>query len=81
MVEPGFSVNHRYFASERIAENKFKGDIPKKEEIIKLLVTQEAYRNRRCYGKEKDANVVSSAIKNLFKIKELIDSVLGESHE
>ena len=38
----------------------------------------EDYRNKLCYGKEKEANIVNSAIKNLFKIKELIESILGE---
>ena len=78
IVEPGFNVNHRYFASERIAEKKFDFDIPKKEEIIRFLVEQEAYRNKLCYGKEKEANIVNSTIKNLFKIKDLIELVLGE---
>ena len=78
IVEPSFHINHRYFASERIAEKKFDFDIPKKEEIINLLVNQEEYRNKLCYGKEKQANIVDSAIKNLFKIKEIIEGELDE---
>jgi hypothetical protein len=81
LVEAGFNVNHRYFASERIAEKRFNLDIPQKKELLKLLVNQEDYRNKLCYGKEKEANIVNSAIKNLFKIKETIDSILGEKNE
>ena len=68
IVESGFNVNHRYFASQRIAERRFDFHIPKKIELIKLLVDQENYRNKLCYGKDKKANIVSSAVENLFKI-------------
>lgn len=81
IVEPSFNVNHRYFASEKIAENKLDFEVPKKKELIKLMVNQEDYRNKLCYGKEKQANIVDSAIKNLFEIKNIIDSELGEDNE
>lgn len=81
IVEPGFNVNHRYFASEKIAKNKFNFDIPEKKKIINLLIDQESYRNKLCYGKEKEANIVNSAIKNLFKTKDLIESILGEKYD
>jgi len=77
-VEPSFHINHRYFASEKIAERKFNFDIPKKEKLIPLLVKQEGYRDKLCYGKEKEVKIVNSAIKNLFEIKNLIDSILKE---
>ena len=78
LVEPGFNVNHRYFASDRIAENKFNFDIPEKGRLLKLLVAQESYRNKLCYGREKEADIVNSAVDNLFKLKKVIQSVLGE---
>ena len=81
IVESGFNVNHRYFASQRIAERRFDFHIPKKIELIKLLVDQENYRNKLCYGKDKKANIVSSAVENLFKIKKLIDSILEGENE
>ncbi len=80
LVEPGFNINHRYFASEKIAKNKFNFDIPEREKVIGLLVNQENYREKLCYGKEKEANIINSAIKNLFQIKELIESILGEKY-
>lgn len=81
IVEQGFNVNHRYFASERIAEKRFDFDIPKKDKLLKLLVDQEDYRNKLCYGGDKKAETVNSAVKNLFEIKKIIDSVLEEKNE
>src|SRR3989344_2033241 len=71
LVEPSFSINHRFFSSEKIAEERFDFDIPLKEEIIKLLVQQENYRNKLCYGREKSGEIVNSAIKNLFELKRI----------
>jgi len=73
LVEPSFSVNHRFFASKRIAELKFNFDFPLKERLFELLVAQEMYRNKLCYGRSKDEKIVSDAIKNLFEIKKLIE--------
>ena len=71
LIEPSFSINHRFFASLRIAERKFNFNFPKKEELLKLLVKQEDFRNKICYGKKKDLEIVNNAIKNLFEIKKL----------
>ena len=79
LIEPGFNVNHRFFASQRIAEKIFCFDFPLKEKIINLLVNQEMYRNKLCYGRAKDEGVVNSAIKNLFEIKKLLEE--GEENE
>jgi len=78
LIEPSFNVNHRYFASLRIAENKFNFDFPGKSKIISLLISQENYRNKLCYGKEKSAEIVNSAVKNLFEFKNLIETELEE---
>jgi hypothetical protein len=78
LIEPGFNVNHRYFASLKMAENAFNLDFPSKNKILNRLVSQESYRNKLCYGKEKNAEIVNSAIKNLFELKDLIESELEE---
>ena len=78
LIEPGFNVNHRHFGSLRMAENVFNFNFSNKDKILNLLVSQESYRNRLCYGKEKDASIVNSTIKNLFELKNLIDSELEE---
>ena len=77
LIEPSFNINHRYFASLKIAENIFDFDIPKKQKILNLLINQESYRNKLCYGKEKNAEIINSAIKNLFELKNLIEAELG----
>ncbi len=76
LVEPSFNINHRHFASEKIAAKKFNFDFSNKATLLSLLVAQESYRNKLCYGKEKKADIVNSAIKNLFEIKSVIDSIL-----
>ena len=81
LVEPGFNVNHRFFSSKKIAEDRFNFDILKKEKILDLLVKQEDYRNKLCYGREKEANIVHSAIKNLFELKILIEDELNSEKE
>ena len=81
LVEPGLSINHRFFASEKIAENKFDIVIPNKETLLKLLVKQEEYRNKLCYGKKKDISLVNSAVENLFEIKKTIEKELGGKNE
>ena len=74
LIEPGLNINHRHFSSLKMAENVFNIDFPSKNKIINLLVNQESYRNKLCYGKEKEAYVVNSAVKNLFELKNLIES-------
>ena len=78
LIEPSFNINHRYFASLKIAESKFNFDFPDKDKIINLLINQENYRNKLCYGKEKSAEIVNSAVKNLFELKRLIEAELKE---
>ena len=80
LVEPGFAVNHRYFASEKIAESRFSFPIPKKKELLSLLVGQEQYRNELCYGRAKEAALVNSAVKNLYALKRIIDELVGDLH-
>lgn len=78
IIEPSLNINHRYFASQKIAENKFNFNFPNKDKILSLLISQENYRNKLCYGKEKGTEIVNSAIKNLFELKNLIESELEE---
>ncbi|MBI5072617.1 hypothetical protein HZA99_02250 [Candidatus Woesearchaeota archaeon] len=78
LVQAGFRVNHRYFTSERKAESYFSFPFSKKQEIIKLLIKQEEYRDILCYGKEKEIKKVQEAIDNLTKLKQLIIEELGE---
>ncbi len=78
LVTPGFNVNHRFFASEKSARERFAYDFPKKNELLPLLIAQENYRNILCYGKSKERKTVEDAIKNLQKIKSLVEGETGE---
>jgi len=79
LVTPGFNVNHRFFASEKSAREHFMYDFPRKRELLPLLIEQENYRNILCYGKSKERKTVEDAIKNLQKIKSIVESETGEN--
>jgi len=78
LIDPGFNVNHKFFSSEKRAEEKFSFDFTSKEKIISLLVSQENYRDKLCYGKDKTKGIVNSAISNLFELKQIIKELTGE---
>jgi len=78
LISSGFNVNHTWFASEKKAHRKFPFDFPKKKEIFNLLVKQENLRQKLCYGKNKDFNLVKEAVKNFFEIKNIFENELGE---
>lgn len=80
-VEPSYSLNHRFFASKKIAEKTFNFDFVNKEKLIELLVKQEEFRNKLCYGRDKSSEVVHSAIKNLFEIKKIVDIELEKEEK
>jgi len=81
IVQDGFRLNHNYFVSEKRAKRYLDFDFPKKEELIKLMVNQEEFRNLLCYGKEKEQEKVREAIDNLNEIIEMIKNELGEEYE
>ncbi len=73
LIEPGFNVNHSFFASFKRAENTFQADFPNKKEILNLLVKIEELRNRLCYGREKEAREANEAVQLLFKLKGIVE--------
>ena len=79
LITPGFSVNHRFFSSEKSARERFDFDFSNKDELIRLLVLQEKYRTLLCYGRQKERTVVEEAIKNMQEMKDIIENELGES--
>lgn len=76
LVEPSYNLNHRFFSSKKIAGKILNFDFDDKENLIELLIKQEEFRNKLCYGRDKNAEVVHDAIKNLFEIKKLIETKL-----
>ncbi len=81
LIQPGYNVNHRFFASIQRARKTYAFDFENKEDILSLLIEQEKYRTLLCYGKEKEIKVVNNAISNLFKLKNLIEEMIGERIE
>lgn len=78
LISPGFNINHRFFASEKSARERFNFDFPEKDSLLPLFVSQEDYRTSLCYGKVKEKKVVEDAIKNMYKIKLIIEKEIGE---
>ena len=70
-------MNHRFFASEKIAKKRFDFDFSEKNKLIPLLVKQDEYRTLLCYGKPKETKVVTDCTKNLFEIKKIIEKEIG----
>jgi hypothetical protein len=73
LINPGFNINHRFFASDKIAARKLNFDFSTKDKIIPLVVRQEEYRNILCYGSPKPEKKVLECIRNLYKIKETVE--------
>ncbi|MFH1439348.1 MAG: hypothetical protein ABIG89_02200 [Candidatus Woesearchaeota archaeon] len=78
IITSGFRINHNYFASERRAERYLDFEFPNKKEIIDLMVMIDESRCLLCYGKEKKEELIREAISILIKIKEIIETELGE---
>lgn len=78
LITPGFNVNHRFFVSENIAEERLDFDFPDKGLLIGLMVKQERYRTLLCYGRSKEKKVIQEAIANMNRIRQAIERLLGE---
>ncbi|MBI2675803.1 MAG: hypothetical protein HYX24_05060 [Candidatus Aenigmarchaeota archaeon] len=79
LISPGFNVNHRFFASEKIASEKFSFDFPHKAKLLPLLVNQERFRSILCYGRERERQIVEDCIKAAYKIREIVEEIIGET--
>jgi hypothetical protein len=78
LISPGFNVNHRFFASDKMAKERFGFEFPAKERLIPLMVKQEEYRGLLCYGRERSEKLVLEAVGNMNKIREIVDKEAGE---
>lgn len=78
LISPGFNVNHRFFVSEKLANERFKFDFPEKKRLMALLIKQEEYRSLLCYGREKKGELAEKAIENMSKIKDMVEKIIGE---
>ncbi len=78
LISEGFNVNHKWFASTERAKEKFPFDFPHKNKILELMVREERFRDRLCYGKSKSADEAEEAIKTFFDIKKIVKEETGE---
>jgi len=78
LVDDGININHRWFSSNKTAQEKFPFDFPHKKEILSKMIDLENKRNILCYGKMKPRKEVEEAIKLFFQIKEIIEKEIGE---
>lgn len=78
LISAGFNVNHKWFASMERAKDKFPFDFPHKNRILGLLVKEEEFRDRLCYGRSKSPAEAEEAIKTFFEIKKIVKEETGE---
>ncbi|MBL7160115.1 MAG: hypothetical protein ISS95_00975 [Candidatus Aenigmarchaeota archaeon] len=78
LIQPGFNINHRWFKSEKSANERFNYEFPDKKNLLPLMVKQEDFREKLCYGNQKPKKIVEDSLKNFFEIKKLIEKNLGE---
>ncbi|MBI2564777.1 hypothetical protein HYV79_02200 [Candidatus Woesearchaeota archaeon] len=78
LISTGFNVNHKFFASMKRARENFPKPFENKEKILELLVNQELFRDKLCYGKAKNNSLVNDAVKNFFELKQMIETLLCE---
>lgn len=71
LIDPGFVIKHEWFNSKRKISEKFHFDFPNKKEIIKLITNIENIRNKLCYGRRQEKEILENLIKNFNKLKEL----------
>lgn len=77
----GSSVNHRWFKSEKIANEHFPFDFPKKTILFDKLLAEEEFRDKLCYGKNKPEELAQKAVKTFFEIKETVEAEVGKLEE
>ncbi len=75
LIGPGTNINHRAFKSMKMAREQYGLGLPHGDELLMFLVAQEDFRDKLCYGKAKDESVVQEAVRNLFELKRLIESI------
>lgn len=78
LITEGYNVNHRFFSSKKMADDRFPFPFPKKDQIISYMVDIENTTTKLCYGKSKRLEDVEKAIKLFLALKGTIEKELGE---
>ncbi|MBU4070125.1 MAG: hypothetical protein KJ646_04035 [Nanoarchaeota archaeon] len=74
LINLGFNMNHRFFASVKRANSVFDFEFKNKNKIIELMIKQEEFRNKLCYGKAENIEIVKKALENLNELKQEIEN-------
>ena len=80
LIDPGASIKHDFFTSERKAEERLPQSFEHRTQIIKLLVEVEKRRNLLCYGKGQDEKFLEEYLELFNKVKKIFDS-MGVKYE
>jgi len=80
LIDPGTTIKHDFFSSQKIALERVNPDFPRKAEIIGILAGIESKRTLLCYGKPQPQETIESAIRLLNSLREILDG-LGVAYE
>ncbi len=79
LITEGFNVNHRFFNSQKKAEERFPYDFPEKQKILSRMVEIEELTTKLCYGKSKKVEEVERAVKLFSELKDIIKKQIGDA--
>ena len=75
LINPGFMIKHELFTSERKMKERLPFEFPRKKEIISLITNIEGVRNKLCYVKRQEDEVLNKLVKDFNKLKEFFKEV------
>ncbi len=74
LIDPGATIKHDIFSSERKALEKLP-EFDDMKKIVKLMVSLENKRNMLCYGKPQTEESMEDFIQTFNKIKGIFESI------
>ena len=77
LIDSGFAVKHEWFNSDRKTKEKFPFEFPRKAEIVALIRKIENNRNKLCYGKRQDEELLEQLVKDFNSLKEIFMEATG----
>ncbi|MBI4980185.1 hypothetical protein HZC30_01340 [Candidatus Woesearchaeota archaeon] len=77
LIDPGAVIKHEWFSSSQGIRKRFSFDFPRKEEIISLMESIEAVRNKLCYGKRQDEKILIKVVEEFNKLHSIFREVSG----
>lgn len=80
LIDPGVSIKHDLFSSEKKAIERLPKQFDHRNELIKLFIEVEKKRNLLCYGKHQDRKFIEEYIEIFNKAKKAVDS-MGVEYE